>query len=121
MIAPLFDGGKREIDVEIATIEQKQAVANYAQKALTAFSEVETTLDQGRVLADREAALSEVQAQSNKAFRIAQLRYKEGESGILDTLQIQEQLIVAESNLLSVKRLQLEQRINLYLSLGGGW
>jgi len=121
LMAPLFDGGKREIDVEIATIEQKQAVADYVKKALTAFSEVENNLDQGGVLADRKAALSEVQTQSNKAYRIAQLRYKEGESGLLDTLQIQEQLIVAESNLLSVKRLQLDQRINLYLSLGGEW
>lgn len=121
LMAPLFDGGKREIDVEIATIEQKQAVADYVKKALTAFSEVENNLDQGGVLADRKAALSEVQTQSDKAYRIAQLRYKEGESGLLDTLQIQEQLIVAESNLLSVKRLQLDQRINLYLSLGGEW
>ena len=82
---------------------------------------MENNLDQGGVLADRKAALSEVQTQSNKAYRIAQLRYKEGESGLLDTLQIQEQLIVAESNLLSVKRLQLDQRINFYLSLGGEW
>lgn len=53
--------------------------------------------------------------------RIAELRYKEGEIGLLDTLQIQQQNIAAESNLLSIKRLQLEQRINLYLSLGGSW
>jgi len=121
LMAPLLDGGKRKIDIKIATIEQEQAIANYVKKALAAFSEVENDLDQGRVLANRETALSEVQAQSNKAYRIAQLRYKEGESGLLDTLQIQQQLIAAESNLLSVKRLQLEQRINLYLSLGGAW
>lgn len=121
LIAPLFDGGRRKIDVEIATVEQKKAISNYAQIALSAFSEVENNLDQGRVLANRETVLSEVQAQSHKAYRIAELRYKEGESDLLDTLQIQQQLITAESNLLSVKRLQLEQRINLYLSLGGAW
>jgi NodT family efflux transporter outer membrane factor (OMF) lipoprotein len=121
LMAPLFDGGRRKIDVEIATVEQKQAISNYVQKALTAFSEVENNLDQGRVLADRETALIEVQAQSNKAYRIAELRYREGESDLLDTLQIQQQAIVAESNLLSIKRSQLEQRINLYLSLGGSW
>ena len=121
LLAPLFDGGRRKIDVEIATVEQKQAISNYAQKALTAFSEVENNLDQGRVLADRETALLEVQTQSNKAYRIAEIRYKEGESDLLDTLQIQQQAIAAESNLLSIKRSQLEQRINLYLSLGGSW
>ena len=121
LMAPLIDGGKRKIDVEIATIEQEQAIANYIQKALTAFSEVENNLDQGRVWADRAAALSEARDQSAKAYYIAELRYKEGESDLLDTLQIQQQTISAESNLLSIKRSQLEQRINLYLSLGGSW
>ena len=121
LAAPLFDDGRRKIDVEIATVEQKQAISSYAQQALTAFSEVENNLDQGKVLADREIALIEVLSQSNKAYRIAQLRYKEGENELLDTLQIQQQAIAAESNLLAIRRSQLEQRINLYLSLGGSW
>ena len=54
-------------------------------------------------------------------YYIAELRYKEGESDLLETLQIQQQAISSESNLLSIKRSQLEQRINLYLSLGGSW
>ncbi len=121
LIAPLFDGGKRKIDVEIATLEQNQAISNYAQTALTAFSEVETNLDQGLIMARRVQALKEVQSQSNEAYRIAQLRYKEGESDLLDTLQIQQQAIAAESQLSSIRRDQLEQRINLYLALGGDW
>lgn len=121
IVTPLFDGGKRKIDVKIATVEQKQAVSNYAQTALTAFSEIETDLDQGGTLARRETALTEVLTQSDKAYRIADLRFKEGEIGLLDTLQIQQQAISAESNLIAIQRLQLEQRINLYLALGGSW
>jgi len=121
LVAPLLDGGRRKIDVEVATVEQKQSLSNYAQQALTAFSEVENNLDLGKVLADREIALIEVLSQSNKAYRIAELRYTEGESELLDTLQIQQQAIAAESNLLAIRRGQLEQRINLYLSLGGSW
>ncbi|MCF6210685.1 MAG: efflux transporter outer membrane subunit [Gammaproteobacteria bacterium] len=121
LMAPLMDGGRRKIDIEIATVEQKQAIANYAQAALTAFSEVEDNLDQGAVLARRETALSEAFRHSNKAYSIAELRYKEGEIELLDTLQIQQQAISAESQLLSIKRAQLEQRINFYLALGGSW
>jgi outer membrane protein TolC len=121
LLVPIFDGGKRKIDIEIATVEQKQAVATSAQAALTAFSEVENNLDQGTVLASRETALSEALKQSDRAYSIAKLRYKEGETELLDTLQIQQQAITAESNLLSIKRTQLEQRINLYLALGGSW
>ncbi len=121
LVTTLFDGGKKKIDVKIANIEQKQAISNYAKVALNAFSEVENNLDQGSVLANREVALHEVFSQSNKAYHIADLRYKEGEIELLDAMQIQQQTISAESNLLSIKRLQLEQRINLYLSLGGSW
>lgn len=121
LLAPLFDGGKRKIDVEIATVEQKQAIANYAQKALNAFSEVESNLDQGTVLAKRETELKEAFKQSGKAYKIAKLRYREGEIDLLDTLQIQQQAISAESNLLTIKETQLEQRINLYMALGGSW
>lgn len=121
LLAPIYDGGSRRIAVEIATIEQKQALDNYRQKALVAFSEVERNLDLGVTLAKREVALAEAYLQHNKAYRIAELRYKEGESELLDTLQIQQQTISAKSNLLSIKRSQLEQRINLYLALGGSW
>ncbi|MBL4682167.1 MAG: efflux transporter outer membrane subunit [Pseudomonadales bacterium] len=121
LMAPLFDGGRRKIDIEIATVEQKQAIANYAQAALTAFSEIENNLDQGAVLANRETALSEAFRQSDKAYSIAELRYEEGEIELLDALQIQQQAISAESQLLSIKRAQLEQRINFYLALGGSW
>ena len=96
-------------------------MANYAQKALTAFAEVENNLDQGRVLAAREEALTEVQQQSDKAYRVAAVLYNEGESGLLDKLLIQQQAIAAKSNLLAIQRSQLEQRINLYMALGGDW
>lgn len=121
LLAPIFDGGKRKLDVELANEEQKQAISNYVKKALTAFSEVESNFDQGSTLAKRKNALNEVFKENNKAYSIAELRYKEGENDLLETLQIQQKTIAAESNLLSIKRLQLEQRINLYLSLGGSW
>lgn len=121
LVTTLFDGGRKKIDVKIANIQQKQAISNYAKVALNAFSEVEMDLDQGTVLANREIALNEVLKESNKAYRIANLRYKEGEIELLDALQIQQQAISAQSNLVSIKRLQLEQRINLYLALGGNW
>lgn len=119
--APLFDAGRSKIDIAVANTEQQQAIANYAKQALTAFSEVENNLDQGAVLQNRELELERVVSESQKAFKIASLRYKEGEIGLLDTLNVQQQTISAQSSLLSLKRLQLEQRINLYLALGGDW
>lgn len=121
LLAPLFDGGARQAQVEAANADQKQTIAAYAQTALTAFQEVENALDQGQVLAKRQSELETAAEQAGKAYRIADLRYREGETELLDVLTIEQRVNAARSNLASVKRLLLEQRINLYLALGGDW
>ena len=121
LLAPIFDGGRRREAVEIATAEQEQALAAYGQAALNAFSELESNLDQGTVIAQREVDLEVAARESEKAFRIASLRYEEGEEDLLSVLTIQQRVISAKSALSSVERLLLEQRINLNLALGGSW
>ena len=121
MLAPIFDGGTRREAVEIATAEQEQALAAYGQAALNAFSELETNLDQGVVVAQRAVDLEEAAREAEKAFRIARLRYEEGEEDLLSVLTIQQRVISTKSALSSVERLLLEQRINLNLALGGSW
>ncbi len=121
MLAPIFDGGTRREAVEIATAEQEQALAAYGQAALNALSELETNLDQGVVVAQRAVDLEEAAREAEKAFRIASLRYEEGEEDLLSVLTIQQRVINTKSALSSVERLLLEQRINLNLALGGSW
>jgi NodT family efflux transporter outer membrane factor (OMF) lipoprotein len=121
VMTPILDGGLRKINSQIASVEQEQAVLNYAQLALNAFFEVENNLYLGGVLSDRKATLSEVSRQSALAYKISQIRYMEGEIDLLDTLTIQREAITAESTLVSIKRAQLDQQIDLYLSLGGNW
>ncbi len=121
LLMPIFDGGKRKREIDIATIEQEQALLNYVKAALDAFSDVEKNLDQSQVLKRRESALIEVKREINKAYKIVDLRYKEGEIELIDVLNIQQRLTSAESNIIALQRAQLEQRINLYLALGGTW
>ena len=121
LLAPIFDGGRRREAVEIATAEQEQALAAYGQAALNAFTELESNLDQGTVIAQREVDLEVAAREAEKAFRIASLRYEEGEEDLLSVLTIQQRVISAKSALSSVERLLLEQRINLNLALGGSW
>lgn len=121
LVGTLFDGGARKAQVEAATAEQKQALFNYGQLALTAFQEVETALDQGKSLEQRYKELLIAQEQASQAYKIAQLRHKEGVIALLDLLSIQQRLISANSSLATLDRLQLDQRVDLYLSLGGHW
>ncbi len=121
LLAPLFDGGQRRAQVEVSTADQEQALAQYGQAALQAFGEVETHLDLGGVLNRRQAELEVAAENAKEAYRIAELRYKEGESDLLDVLTVQQRVFAADSNLVSVRRQLLDQRVNLHLALGGAW
>lgn len=121
LLAPLFDGGRRRAQVEISTADQEQALAQYGQAALQAFGEVETNLDLGAVLNRRRAELEIAAENAKEAYRIAELRYKEGESDLLDVLTVRQRVFAADSNLVSVQRQLLDQRVNLHLALGGAW
>jgi NodT family efflux transporter outer membrane factor (OMF) lipoprotein len=121
LLAPIFDGGRRREAVEIATADQEQALIAYGQAAINAFNELETNLDQGVVVQQRIVDLQEASAEAERAFRIARLRYDEGEEDLLSVLTIQQRVIGARSSLSSVERLLLEQRVNLNLALGGSW
>ena len=88
---------------------------------LTAFEEVESSLDQNVVLREREAALAEAALEANRAFSLARIRYEEGETDLLDVLTIQSTAFAADSALVSVRRALLDEWINLNLALGGDW
>ena len=121
LVAPLFDGGARQSQVEISSAEQKQAVAAYGQAALEAFQEVEQGLDQSVVLREQEASLKKAAENANEAYRSADLQYKEGETSLLDVLVIQQRVFSADSNSVSIERARLENWVNLNLALGGSW
>jgi NodT family efflux transporter outer membrane factor (OMF) lipoprotein len=121
LVTPIIDGGRLDAQVEAATADQKAAVASYAQVALNAFADVERSLDQGSVLRKRVAALTTVLLESEKALKIANLQFNEGEISLLDVLILQQRVFSARSNLLSINRASLTQFVNLNLALGGSW
>jgi len=121
LLAPLFDGGARREQVEITTADQQQALAAYGDAALKAFGEVEASLDLGVVLSQRRDELKIAAQEAQEAYRIADLRYKEGESDLLDVLAVRQRVFAAGTNLVSVERQLLDQRVSLHLALGGSW
>ena len=121
LLAPIIDGGALDAQVDLANTEVQAAAANYASAALDAFSDVESALDQETVLRRRRVELEQSAAQANEALRLAQLRYNEGETDLIDVLNILNRVLGAESSLITVKRSQLTERVNLNLALGGSW
>jgi NodT family efflux transporter outer membrane factor (OMF) lipoprotein len=121
LLAPVFRGGALKAQVDEATAEQKQAIAAYGQAALSAFREVETSLDQNVVLSERGVLQGVAADEANEALRVYRVRNREGDVEPFLVLVIQQQAISAESDLLGVERAGLEQWVNLNLALRGTW
>ena len=71
-VAPIYAGGALTGQVHLRTAEQKEAVADYARRALNALNEVEDALNAERVLAERERILQHAvrrQPRQSRAWR----------------------------------------------------
>lgn len=121
LIVPLYRGGELKTRVEIRTLEQKEAVAQYARLALRALGDVENALAAGQTLTDRERVLGRVLYDNERALSLAQISYRVGRADLREVNQQQLSVDAARLAWLRVKSEQLSQRVNLYLALGGGW
>jgi outer membrane protein TolC len=119
LFAPLFAGGALKGQVEARTAEQKQAVAAYASTALKAFSDVEGSLAGESAMLARESVLATSVADSERALRLAETRYRVGSGDLRSVQQQQISWNAARVNLLRVQSERRIQRVNLHLALGG--
>jgi len=121
LIAPIYQGGALQAQVEIRSAEQKQAVADYARAGQRAFGEVENALAAESALRDRESILAATVRDSARAVELAQIQYRVGSTDLRAVEQNQLALYSVRIALLRVQTERLAQRINLYLALGGGF
>ena len=118
---PLYDAGTLDQQVLIETADQEQALANYGQRALVAFREVEEALSNEQLLREREADLTRAVKQNEDALRVARTRYDTGAIEVLEVLQIQARTNASRSALIDMQNRRLASRIDLHLALGGSF
>jgi len=116
---PIFHGFQLFAERSQAEARVKQAAANYAQVVLQAVQEVETTMAAEKWLRHQEKLLQEEIKESNAAMRLAENDYITGLTDIITLLEAQRRAFASESNLLEIRKQRLQNRINLYLALGG--
>lgn len=116
---PLLDGGSRSADLARNKAAVMEAAAQYQSTALTAFREVEDALDAEGLLETREAALAESAEQARFAYERAESEYRQGLTNIITVLDAQRRSLDARRTYLTVRRLRLDNRIDLHLALGG--
>lgn len=118
---PLFQGGRLLAQVDRTEAQYRELRALYAQTALRAFQEVETALAAARHLAREEEATERSVAEAEAAEDLAWQQIQQGVPGtdIITVLEAQRRLFNAQQQLLSVRNARLQNRIDLYLALGG--
>jgi NodT family efflux transporter outer membrane factor (OMF) lipoprotein len=121
LLAPLFHGGALKTQVEIRTVEQKQAIAEYAVVGLRAFGEVESALAAEIAAREREAILAQALDDNQQALAMVQKQYSIGSTDLRLVEQRQQSVASALSALIRMQAEQRIQRINLHLALGGGF
>jgi outer membrane protein, multidrug efflux system len=121
LLAPIYQGGALEAQVQIRTLQQKEAVADYARIALRAIGEVENAVAASASLAARAALLSEVVNEQTLALELTQTRFRIGR---IDRRAVEQQRLSvhnARIALLNVRTDELAGRVNLHLALGGSF
>ncbi len=120
-VAPLYTGGALTGQVHLRTAEQKEAVADYARRALIALGEVEDALNADRILAERERILGEAAQASRQVVALEESSYRVGKSDLRAVSQRQLASWAADVALLAVQRERLSRRVDLHLALGGNF
>lgn len=116
---PLFDGGARQITLELRTEQQREALALYARAILTAMGEVENGLTGEQQLALRERSIQRQFSESLRALELARVQRQIGQFDDFDVLQRKRDLLRVQSDLMHIRAQRLVQRVNLHLALGG--
>lgn len=121
MILPIFDGGRRKAVADASKARVQIAENEYRRTVMNAFEEVENALInlnnrsmQKKVLEEKVKSLMNVRSQT-----IAQ--FQSGLISQLESLDIENELLVSKNSLIKIHRLLLDDTVNLYKSLGGGW
>lgn len=116
---PIFHGSQLFAERSQAEARVKQAAANYAQVALQAFQEVETTMAAEKWLQNQQNLLIAEVTESAEAERLAEDDYITGLTDIITLLDAQRRAFDSENSLLELHKQRLQNRVNLYLALGG--
>ena len=116
---PIFQGGRIQGGIEQADAAEREAVANLQRVVLDAFGEVEQSLVTEIYLRRQESEIARAVELSKDASARAGEEFRNGTGGVLTFLAAQNREIEASSSLVSVRRLLLDNRVNLHLALGG--
>ena len=110
---------EQQARINSRSLKAEEAVLHYRQQIMTALHEVESSLNAGRLLDDQRRQTALTVANAREVLALTERRYELGLTNAAVLLDAQRRLTAARSALISVRRAELENRIDLHLALGG--
>lgn len=115
----ILTGGRVKGEISLRSSRDRQNLAKLQSTVLRAFGEVEEALAADKWLAKRISEMRKAQKLSDEAASAAEQDYALGNVTVLTVLTAQSRKIEIASQVALLRRLQLENRVNLHLALGG--
>jgi len=116
---PIFQGGEISGGIEREQAVERERVALLQKTVLNAFGEVEQALVAGSYLAKRESAAKKASELASEAAERAGEEFGAGTGDVLTLIDATQREIDSASRYAAIRRLRLENRVDLHLALGG--
>ncbi|WP_433973447.1 efflux transporter outer membrane subunit [Tunturiibacter lichenicola] len=121
VLQPLYAGGAITSAYKLAWAQRNESELTYKQTALNAFGDVANSLvgyNQSRLFRMK------IEEQTNtylETARLANVRYSGGVTSFLEVLVTQQQFFTSELALAAAWNTEMQNYVQLYQALGGGW
>ncbi len=116
---PFVNWNQQQLNVQLADEEYAQAVVAFRQSLYQALSDVETALSAREHYQQQQRYLARALALAERSEQLAEVRYRQGATGVQEWLDEQEKRRTAELALAGNLRDQLNNQMTLFQALGG--
>ena len=117
---PIFDGGRRQANLELAQVQREQALNEYQQAIESAFRDVADALAAGQSLQEQLQTLRATEDTLTERARLAGRRYEAGAARYFEVLDAERDLLATQQQVVQAEHALLTARLRLYAALGGG-
>jgi multidrug efflux system outer membrane protein len=121
LLGPLFQGGKLRSQYDATYAGWEQSVAQYEQTVTGAFAETTTVLYARGKIEATVAELTRTVDDYREMVRLSNLRYYSGLSNYFEVLYAMQLLFPAEVARVVARVDLLNDYVDIYKALGGGW
>ena len=115
----LFDGGRRQANLDSVQAARTAAQAQYERAIQAAFRETADALAGGATWRAQRQALEQQRGAARETARLTTLRAEQGAASTLELLEAQRSLFSAEQAVLQARLGELNNRVALFKALGG--